>query len=96
MQGKSFIRAVPFKISSLTLLATLLSSPAGHSQLADSPWPMFRHDVRHTGRSPYAGPQTATLAWTYQTGGWVYSSPAIGSDGRVFVGSWDNRENDHE
>ncbi len=25
--------------------------------LADSPWPMFHHDVRHTGRAGYIPPQ---------------------------------------
>ena len=61
------------------------------SELADTPWPMFRHDLRHTGRSPYEGPATATLAWTYVAGSSVTSSPATGSDGRVYVGSRDNR-----
>jgi hypothetical protein len=29
--------------------------------------------------------------WEFETGGVVYSSPAIGSDGTVYVGSWDNK-----
>ena len=29
--------------------------------------------------------------WEYKTGGDVYSSPAIGSDGMVYVGSRDNK-----
>jgi hypothetical protein len=32
-----------------------------------------------------------SLLWSYQTGYWVYSSPAIGSEGRVYVGSLDSR-----
>lgn len=32
----------------------------------------------------------ARLKWRYQTGDDVYSSPAIGSDGTVYVGSWDD------
>jgi outer membrane protein assembly factor BamB len=31
--------------------------------LADSPWPMWRHDPQHTGRSPYQGPQDGEYAW---------------------------------
>jgi len=31
-----------------------------------------------------------TLIWSYQTGGEVYSSPAV-ADGRVYVGSWDGK-----
>ncbi|MBT7853861.1 MAG: PQQ-binding-like beta-propeller repeat protein, partial [Opitutae bacterium] len=29
--------------------------------------------------------------WEFETGGFVESSPAIGSDGTVYVGSWDNK-----
>ena len=29
--------------------------------------------------------------WTYRTGNWVMSSPAIGSDGTIYVGSADNK-----
>ena len=29
--------------------------------------------------------------WEFETGGYVQSSPAIGSDGTVYVGSWDNK-----
>jgi hypothetical protein len=27
------------------------------------------------------------LKWSYQTGGYVWSSPAIGGDGTIYVGS---------
>ena len=32
-----------------------------------------------------------TLLWEFETGHWVQSSPAIGSDGTVYVGSRDNK-----
>ena len=32
-----------------------------------------------------------TPIWEFKTGHWVGSSPAIGSDGTVYVGSWDNK-----
>ena len=55
-----------------------------------SPWPRFHRDIQSTGISPYAGAVTNTLKWRYQTGGVVnYSSPAIGVDGIVYVGSLD-------
>lgn len=54
-----------------------------------SPWPKFRRDIQSTGISPYAGPVSNTLKWRYQTGSDVYSSPAIGADGNVYVGSTD-------
>ncbi|HQM53222.1 MAG TPA: PQQ-binding-like beta-propeller repeat protein, partial [bacterium] len=56
-----------------------------------APWPMFQHDAQHTGRSEYAGPYRPTLAWSYRFLDSVYSSPAIGTDGRVYVGSDDLR-----
>jgi outer membrane protein assembly factor BamB len=58
--------------------------------LASSPWPMYQHDPQHTGRSEYRGPQEGRVEWAFETGGFVYSSPVIGSDGSVLVHS-----NDH-
>ncbi|MDD2889901.1 MAG: PQQ-binding-like beta-propeller repeat protein [bacterium] len=55
--------------------------------LANSPWPMFHHDLQHTGRSPYKGPTTPNIRWSYITGYPVYySSPTIGTDGTLYVG----------
>ncbi len=57
-------------------------------------WPMFRHDRQHTGRSTYIGAQTATQKWRYVTGGpggYFNSSPSIGTDGTVYVGSNDGK-----
>jgi outer membrane protein assembly factor BamB len=34
---------------------------------------------------------TGTPIWEFETGDRVPSSPAIGSDGTVYVGSWDNK-----
>lgn len=57
-----------------------------HAQLADSAWPMFKHDARHTGLSPYAGPENNTLKWKYALPSSVGSeSPAIGSDGTIYI-----------
>jgi len=38
-----------------------------------------------------SGQTPGTKKWEFQTGGLVYSSPAIGSDGTVYVGSWDGK-----
>ena len=53
--------------------------------LADSPWPMFHHDLQHTGRGQYSGPSQPALKWSYSTGDNA-SSPAIGADGTLYVG----------
>ncbi len=56
-----------------------------------APWPMFHDNVRHTGLSPYVGSQTGSLKWKFQTGGKIFgSSPVIGSDGTVYIGSGDD------
>jgi len=60
------------------------------AQLANSPWPMFHKNSQHTGLSPYAGPSIPVLAWSYETRSMIISSPAIGLDGKMCVGSWDN------
>ena len=53
-------------------------------------WPMFRHDLGNTGFSSSYGPSEGVLLWSYTTGGGVYSSPAV-VDGKVYVGSYDNK-----
>ncbi|HHI03804.1 MAG: hypothetical protein DRP51_00170 [Candidatus Zixiibacteriota bacterium] len=57
------------------------------SQGQISPWPRFRQNKQNTGLSPYTGPVTPTLQWTYQTNDAVASSAAIGPDGTIYVGS---------
>ncbi|MGA1826481.1 MAG: PQQ-binding-like beta-propeller repeat protein [bacterium] len=55
---------------------------------------MFGYDTSHTGRSPYEGPDTPALEWTYTTNdtGFFYtdSNPVIGADGTIYVGSSDS------
>jgi len=51
-------------------------------------WPMFRYDLSHTGYSTSKAPNTNNTIWTYTTGNWLYSSPAV-ADGRVYIGSKD-------
>jgi len=54
-------------------------------------WPMFRHDPKHTGRSPVVGPQQANLEWTFTIGAAIRCSPAIAPDGTIYVGSNDGK-----
>jgi outer membrane protein assembly factor BamB len=59
--------------------------------LTKHPWPMFRHDLNHTGRSQYdTSMNDGNKKWEYTTGSDVYSSPAIGTDGTIYVGSSDH------
>lgn len=52
-------------------------------------WSMFGREQAHNRRSPYPGPQTAHVRWSYTTTEGLYSSPVIGADGTVYVGSND-------
>jgi outer membrane protein assembly factor BamB len=69
----------------------LMPANTARAQPADSPWPMFGQNAQHTHRSPYSGPEVPKLKWSFTTGFWVYSSPAIGVDGTIYFGSDDNK-----
>jgi outer membrane protein assembly factor BamB len=56
-----------------------------------SEWWMSGMEQTHNRRSPYVGAQTNNVKWSYPTGGEVWSSPAIGADGTVYVGSNDGK-----
>ncbi|MCL4458424.1 MAG: PQQ-binding-like beta-propeller repeat protein [Chloroflexi bacterium] len=61
------------------------------SSLASTPWPMFRHDLQHTGRSPYIGSPVPILKWVNVAGYYnalppFSSSPTLGPDGTIYVG----------
>ncbi|MEF8836175.1 MAG: PQQ-binding-like beta-propeller repeat protein, partial [Candidatus Thermoplasmatota archaeon] len=61
------------------------------TDLLDSPWPKFRGNQKNTGLSPYDTSHVdGTEEWNFTTGNSVYSSPAIDSDGTIYVGSYDN------
>jgi len=51
---------------------------------------MFRHNLNHTGQSPYdTSSNPGKLKWSFTTGDWLYSSPAVGYDSTIYVGSED-------
>lgn len=52
-------------------------------------WTMFGREPTHNRRSPYVAAQTSNLQWSYTTGDGLYSSPVLGADGTVYVGSND-------
>jgi hypothetical protein len=53
-------------------------------------WPMFRHNLQRTGYSTSPAPSTNQTLWTFTTGGFVISSPAV-ANGNVYVGSYDDK-----
>jgi len=77
-------------IGLVAALAMALAPPV-RAQQASSPWPMFHHDTQHTGQSTFDTSQNpGNEKWKFTTGGMVESSPAIGSDGTIYVGSDDD------
>ena len=63
--------------------------------LADTPWPMLHHDLQHTGRSSYTGSATgaptSTPKWIANLDSINPSSPVIGSDGEIYIGTSSGR-----
>jgi len=60
----------------------LLSADAGA-------WAAFHANAQHTGLSPVPGPYSPVLAWYVPLSDDVDASPAIGSDGTIYVASTD-------
>lgn len=68
------------------------TSFSGTSGLADSPWPMFRHNLNHTGFSPYdTSSNYGQLRWIFKVGHLIQSSPTINTDGTIYFGSYDDK-----
>ena len=70
------------------ILVLLFSGTVSTAQAGD--WPMFHHDLRHTGYVDDTISDDLELLWSYTTGAGVYSSPAVAA-GKVFVGSYYNK-----
>jgi outer membrane protein assembly factor BamB len=51
-------------------------------------WPMFHHDINHTGYSSSKAPNLKLRLWTASTNLGLYASPSVVDD-RVFIGSTD-------
>jgi outer membrane protein assembly factor BamB len=75
-------------VSIVVALAACSSSPPQLPVAADSPWPKFRADARQTGRGDIK-PTVGGAAWSFPTGGGVFSSPVVDGDGTVYIGSAD-------
>src|SRR5437588_6092845 len=55
-----------------------------------SPWPTMRRDLRNTASSPVLGIYRGDRPWAYRTGKGIFSTPVIGGDGTIYVGSGDS------
>jgi outer membrane protein assembly factor BamB len=62
---------------------------SGFASVAASASPKFRVSPDNNAQSPFAGPQTNAVKWSFATGGAVDSTPAIDADGTIYFGSGD-------
>jgi outer membrane protein assembly factor BamB len=77
---------IPFVLLSLCYMPEIPNVSADSST---SDWPMFRHDLNHTGYTAGAGTSDSFKSlWNFTAGAAVWSSPAV-VDGYVFVGCRD-------
>lgn len=54
----------------------------------DYPWPMYCHDTKHTGRSPYITvDNSGNEIWNFATEGWASGSPVIDNQGIIYIGA---------
>ncbi len=59
--------------------------------LADAPWPMYHGEPKHNGLSKYnTSDNPGKLRWKFYTQETIYSSPVIGPDNTIYIGSYDN------
>lgn len=90
IQRRSIVMCL-FVILAFSLLFLDSNVYGADSNVGDENWAMFRHDLSHSGSSPSTAPNTSSILWNYTTsGGVVWSSPAV-ADGKVYIGSNDNR-----
>jgi len=81
----------------VTSLFLILLLGCGKKKPQSNPNPPTKPEPANGVKAPPAKPKTetkkpGTVIWEFETGGEVVSSPAIGSDGTVYVGSqWDNK-----
>jgi outer membrane protein assembly factor BamB len=68
--------------------STFIGTPASLGGLLNSSWPMYCHDVRHTGQSTYNTVNTTGVEkWRIKLVNRVEGSPVIDTNGIIYVGA---------
>ncbi|MBN2549912.1 MAG: PQQ-binding-like beta-propeller repeat protein [Anaerolineales bacterium] len=67
----------------------------GEGAAYDGPWPMFRHDIRNSGRATIYGPTVPEVRWTFllMPGGFTNGvpSPIVDGLGKIYAGNANGR-----
>lgn len=78
-------------VKAFFILVLLFLTSTAFAQLADSPWPTYKGDSKHTGLSSNAvNIKSPTLKWKFDAGDGIETSPAIGPDGTIYFGAFKN------
>ena len=73
----------------LAVIAVTVKAPQAETQ-TDS-WPMFHHDLSHTGYSTSEAPSTNVTLWSYTIGAPVGLASPVVHAGMMYVGSQDGK-----
>jgi outer membrane protein assembly factor BamB len=83
--GQNRNSANSLQTKTISVKTTQTESSVG---LQNSSWPMFHHDTRHTGRSPYGSVgKWPMVKWRFWMEGRAVSSPAIDENGTIYIGA---------
>ncbi len=85
----SFVKEQIMRILGSILILLVLLSMGYDSGAQTSAWPMFRHDLLHTGRTPFSGPAAPVVIWSFQTDEAIASSASLAADGTIYIGGLD-------
>jgi outer membrane protein assembly factor BamB len=91
--AKSLAKSIPHSLGPLfliilTFLCTLWIEAPVEADFSTDNWPMFNHDLAHTGCSTSSAPRINQTLWAFTAGDAVKTSPAV-VDGIVYFGSDD-------
>ena len=81
---------MPRRAALVVLVAACSATPSASVPTAPgAPWPKLRGDAAQTGRGAAHASTIGGALWTFPTGKGVFSSPVVGADGTIYVGSAD-------
>ena len=73
----------------IMLFVLIITSISISAQLADTPWPTYRGNMKRNCLSPYTTDiESPHLKWKFNCENGVESSPAIGEDGTITITSY--------
>lgn len=78
------VRKIGVVTATMSVAAFLSGGPIPPATSATQAWPMFQHDLRHTGRTSLVGPSSPGVRWTFALAR-EPGSPVTGADGTIYL-----------